>query len=227
MDESAEAAHLVVMRAVLDKIGREDLLLKGGTALMFGYGIQRVSRDLDFDARRPIRDIEEKLKDLDIDDVTVVGIDTLKNTETITRYRVRYESPQGLQSLKVEISYRQPFDESDDVLTVEGIRFASLPRLIDQKLRAAHDGDHLRTRARDLYDLDFLATNYPDAFTKSLAERLAAFSEDLELLFSRYKPAFEEDDFEITDANLEEMVLRLHENVRRIRHRIETSRTIP
>lgn len=211
------------MRAVLDKIGREHLVLKGGTALMFGYGIARSSRDLDFDATRPVRDIEKKLKDVDVEDVSVIGIDTLKNTDTVTRYRIRYESPQGRQSLKIEISYRQPFDENNDVLVIDGIRFASLPRIIDQKLQAAHDGEHSRTRARDLYDLDFLAANYRDAFTPDLADRLSAFSKDPAALFDRYKPAFIEDEFSITDADLEELVLRLHENGLRM----QTPRNIP
>jgi predicted nucleotidyltransferase component of viral defense system len=212
MNEGAEKTHLAVMRAVLDTVGREHLLLKGGTALMFGYGIDRTSRDLDFDSDRPVRNIEHKLADVHVDGVTITGVDTLKNTATVTRYRLMYESPEGLQSLKIEISYRQRFDEHDDVVVIDGVRFASLARIINQKLLAAYDGEHPRTRARDLHDLEFLARTFPDEFDVGAAARLAAFASDPDLLLSRYKPAFVEEGLAKAETDLEGLILRLHEN---------------
>ena len=45
-----ERLHYQVMQGCLNAIQKEKpLVLKGGTALMLGYGLQRFSEDLDFD----------------------------------------------------------------------------------------------------------------------------------------------------------------------------------
>jgi predicted nucleotidyltransferase component of viral defense system len=207
MDEQRyDEHHKAVMRAVIKAIGERDLLLKGGTALLFGYGIDRFSDDLDFDANRPVRDIERKISRIALNDqnITVLRVDTLKNTDTVGRYRVQYTAPSGTHSLKVEISYQ----------------VASIRRLIDQKLLAAFDGERPRTKARDLYDLEFLSKNYPEEFTEDLARRFRDFTADPERLFSIYLPAFQEDDLVFhTDAEIEEMVLGLHDAAEQIQQR--------
>jgi hypothetical protein len=49
--------HEAVMRAVLENIGREQLVLKGGTALILGYGVRRTTRDLDIDVSRRLKNL--------------------------------------------------------------------------------------------------------------------------------------------------------------------------
>ncbi len=227
MDSDADDSdvHQAVMRAVLAKIGHDNLVLKGGAALIFGYGVKRHTNDLDFDAERPTRDLEKRIKTIDVGDVKIVGIDRLKNTDTVTRYRLNYETPEGSDSLKIEISYRQGIIDDEDVFIIDGLRFSSLARIIDQKLRAAFDGDRPRTRARDLYDLDAIAREHPEAFTSKTAERLLQFAADPSQIVSRYKPAFVEDDFDITDDDLEEMALRLSENAKQIQQNISVRDT--
>jgi predicted nucleotidyltransferase component of viral defense system len=222
MDEREyEEHHKAVMRAVIASISDSDLLLKGGTALMFGYGIDRFSDDIDFDANRPIRDIEKKISRAQIsNDIKIVRVDTLKDTNTVGRYRVQYASPSGIHSLKVEISYRNGFVAQDAVL-VEGFQVAAVSRIIDQKLLAAFDGERPRTKARDLYDLEFLSKNFPKEFTPELARRFKEFTDDPERLFSLYRPAFKEDDLIFrTDDEIEEIVLRLHDNAQAIYRRV-------
>ena len=46
----AEAAHVEIMRAVAKDIQDLPMVLKGGTALLLCYGLDRFSEDLDFDA---------------------------------------------------------------------------------------------------------------------------------------------------------------------------------
>ncbi len=70
------------------------------------------------------------------------------------------------------------------------MRIAKIERIIDNKLCACFDGEHTRTKARDLFDLHFLAKHYEEHFNLDLASRLKDFSKDpdnSERLFSRCK----------------------------------------
>jgi predicted nucleotidyltransferase component of viral defense system len=45
-----DAAHEQLMKSILKGIDDTPLVLKGGTALLLAYGLDRFSEDLDFDA---------------------------------------------------------------------------------------------------------------------------------------------------------------------------------
>lgn len=205
-------SHIDLMSAVLNEIGRENLVLKGGTALMFAYGLDRPSEDLDFDAARKPRDIETRIRSVAVPGITIDTLDKPKDTETVTRFILRYHLDDGEpKRLKIEISYRDPVDDVD-IKVINGIRFASVSRILHQKLLAAHDGKNPRTKARDLYDLDFIARKHPKAVTEPLAERLADFASDPAILESRYREAFEQDN--LIDADITTISLRLCDNAK-------------
>ncbi len=66
------------------------------------------------------------------------------------------------------------------------MRIAKVKRIIDNKLCACFDGEHTRTKARDLFDLHFLAKHYEEHFSLDLATRLKEFSKDPDKLVSDY-----------------------------------------
>ncbi|GAA9449718.1 hypothetical protein UBN105_12300 [Helicobacter pylori] len=103
------------------------------------------------------------------------------------RYMVRYATKDNKeeQTLKLEISYRDAPKESE-VNVIEGMRIAKIERIIDNKLCACFDGEHTRTKARDLFDLHFLAKHYEEHFNLDLASRLKDFSKDPDKLVSDY-----------------------------------------
>lgn len=196
------------MRSILKGINDTPLLLKGGTALLLAYGLDRFSEDLDFDA--PLKlNLESRIRRSVPSGTAIEGIDLLKDTPTVTRYRVRYHSEHGKRSLKIEISYRDP-PKKIETRHMNGIVVASLQRIVDQKLRAAYDGDDPRSKVRDLYDLDFIARRWPVVFNNQLASRLRAFAEDPDVLASRYKADYDEDDLIPDLIELEQLSLRLH-----------------
>ncbi len=203
-----EVLHKKLMYAVLKGIADTPLVLKGGTALMIAYGLDRFSEDLDFDAPHKLN-LESRIRRNMPYGVGMIGFDLVKDTESVTRYRARYQSEDSLRALKVEISYRTPALESD-VLTVAGVRVYSLMRIIDQKLNTVHDGHKPRTAIRDLYDLDFISRKFTEAFTPELAVRLAEFSARPDALISRYQQAWLEDNLVRDRIGLEELALRLH-----------------
>lgn len=203
-----DAVHERLMRSILEGIDETPLVLKGGTALLLVYGLDRFSEDLDFDAPHKLN-LESRIRRSVPFGIKLVGIDQLKDTPTVTRYRVHYQSEHGPRSLKLEISYRSP-PQHLDVRSVSGFRVASLPRIIDQKLRAAYDGDNPRSKIRDLYDLEFIARRWPAVFTSELASRLRAFAADPDVLAVRYRADYEEDDLVPDLVELEELALSAH-----------------
>lgn len=56
-----QSAHVRVMRAVLAAMQDSPLVLKGGTALLLCYGLDRFSEDLDFDAPKKLN-LESRLE---------------------------------------------------------------------------------------------------------------------------------------------------------------------
>lgn len=226
-----DATHEKLMRSVLKSISDTPLVLKGGTALLFGYRLDRFSEDLDFDSDRKLN-LESKIKRCVPFGIKLDGIDTLKDTGALTRYRVRYHSEHGPRSLKLEISYRTP-PASSDIRNIMGCRVSSLQRIIDQKLKASFDGEDPRSKVRDLYDLCFVARRWPAIFTDQLSSRLSLFAKNPEALVQRYQADYNEDDLIPDLADLEELAVDIHCRAEDIKHslldvskRIEAIRTL-
>lgn len=205
---AGDRIHLKLMRSILEAIKDTPLVLKGGTALMLAYGSERFSDDLDFDAPHKLN-LKSRIKRSVPAGMAIQGIDLLKDTAFVTRYRIRYQSERGVRSLKLEISYRTPLEESE-IHLINGIRVASLERLADQKLKAAHDGKDPRSKVRDLYDLDFMAQNWAEVFNHELASRLRSFAADPDALVTRYQADYDEEDFIPDLIELEQLALQLH-----------------
>ncbi|WRG03511.1 nucleotidyl transferase AbiEii/AbiGii toxin family protein [Helicobacter pylori] len=169
--------HEKLMRAIVKNLADTPMALKGGTALYLGYGLNRFSEDLDFDCHKKIN-LLGRVKS---------AIHIKKDTDSVGRYMVRYATKDNKeeQTLKLEISYRDAPKESE-VNVIEGMRIAKIERIIDNKLCACFDGEHTRTKARDLFDLHFLAKHYEEHFNLDLASRLKDFSKDPDKLVSDY-----------------------------------------
>lgn len=202
-----DAAHARLMRSILVGAAETPLVLKGGTALLMTYGLDRFSEDLDFDSPQKVnllRIVERRMPP----GFAIAKLDTTKNTGTVTRHRLLYSSPEGERTLKLEVSYRSPAG-AEEVRVFDGLRVASIGRIAHQKLLAAHDGDKPRSKIRDLYDLDFIARRYPAAFTDGLIARFRAFASNPDDLLSRYRPDYEEDDLVQELVELETLATRI------------------
>ena len=90
--------------------------------------------------------------------------------------------------MKVEVSFRQE-PTAGDIATVDGIRSYKAPALFDQKMKAAAD----RTKARDLFDLGFLAATYGDKISTEQLLRADEFSRDDEAIADTYRYVFNND----------------------------------
>lgn len=132
--EERNTAHEKLMVAILQNLSDTPLVLKGGTALYLGYGLNRFSEDLDFDSNKNLN-LLNKVKESTPVGFKIDNINVKKDTETVSRYVIQYSVPKiGLQdALKMEISYRTPVPE-EQVTVKNGIRFSSIERIIHKTL---------------------------------------------------------------------------------------------
>lgn len=154
--------HEKLMLNILKNLSDTPLVLKGGTALYLGYGLNRFSEDLDFDSSKKLN-LLNKIKSSAPYGIIIDDINVKKDTDTVSRYIVNYHvSNTNIDdSLKIEISYRT-LAPAEQITIKDGIRFSSVERIIDNKLHAAYDGDNTRTKGRYLFDLHFLEANIPN-----------------------------------------------------------------
>jgi len=92
------------------------------------------------------------------------------------------------------------------------MQIATVETIAKHKIAAAITGDNPRTAARDLFDLEFLTSAHPGAFSPGQWQALQDFLDDPQAVVERYSPAFADDPL-LVDQNPEEIVLTLQANV--------------
>lgn len=175
-------AKLAFMLDFLSRVSTKPMVLKGGTALLLCYGLDRPSFDLDFDGW-------ERLK-LDSVIKATPGIKSFvkhKDTETVLRYKVKLDADPSGKPLKIEVSFRETKPEV--MSEVNGIRVHGIRHLISQKILALSK----RGAARDLFDVIFLAERYHDDFSDAEKDMLRKLYESLDQTFASFHEAFDED----------------------------------
>lgn len=205
--------HIKFMWNILNNLKDTPMVLKGGTCLMFAYGLDRFSEDLDFDS--PLKlNLESKIMLASKNTVKVDSINLKKDTSTVTRYMIRYHDKNIHGILKIETSYRSPLS-SEEIFIKDGVKFCSLHKMLDYKLTAAYDGENTRTRARDLYDICFLTKKYHNCFTKSEIERLKSFGKDIDKIYEQFESSFSTDQL-LSHIDLEDLLIDFQDNISRL-----------
>lgn len=200
----AEQSHVRIMQAIAKDLSDLPMVLKGGTALLLCYGLDRFSEDLDFDAPKKFNvagRVDKVLSRLTSEHV----VRTVKDTETVQRLKIQYRTEDVSRLLKIETSFRRE-PEEESVVTLDGIKTYKVSELISQKLRALEN----RTKARDLYDVAFLHRQYSHEFTDHSRAVLSALVKDINALESRFHLAFEDDSI-LRVEQLPELLLQLQE----------------
>ena len=142
-------------------------ILKGGTALMECYGLDRESEDIDLDA--PGRGVSKSafFKKIDLycqkrDYSYRIG----KDTDTVQRVFLNYGAEN--RPLKVELSYRRANIPEQASSMVNGIRVYGINELTMMKSSAYL----ARDKIRDLYDLSFICRAHFDELSPAAVETL-------------------------------------------------------
>ncbi len=185
--------HVHLMWAIARDFHDIPIVLKGGTALLLCYGLDRFSEDLDFDAPKKFN-IAGRVKKILSQKAKTHNIRTVKDTETVQRIKAHYTSTSSDRLLKIEISFRTPPREEQTTI-IDGIRTYPIGTLIEQKINAL---EH-RTVTRDLYDMAFLTRQYAEYFSASSVQKLADLMADVDAVGQRFQGACAKD--EILDAS--------------------------
>jgi predicted nucleotidyltransferase component of viral defense system len=130
-------------------------VLKGGTALMMCYGLDRFSEDIDFDGY--IDGMENIVASFTKE--TGTHYRTAKNTPTVQRYFIHYENTHRIEPkpLKIEVSYRSKWSDAKPFVTgINGISTYEINTQLRLKLGAFMGRDKIR----DLYDIVFIGLTY-------------------------------------------------------------------
>lgn len=156
-----------VLREVNDPAGKDEYVLKGGTALSLLHGLDRFSEDIDLDALSC--DIEHSHLEAAVEAVCEREGWTFrlsKDTQTTQRFFMNYGSP--ATPLKIEASYRNARVREDLYEKREGICAYTLDALAGMKASAYL----ARDKVRDLYDVAWLASERLDDLAPSACDAL-------------------------------------------------------
>lgn len=162
-----QTEHFKVISDFLTQLNAvtSDFVLKGGTSLMMCYNLDRFSEDIDLDARRGNKNIEQ------IVDVFCkqynYAYNVNKDTDTVKRYMIHYTEKRN-KPLKVEISYRRRSIGNDETTNINGIEVYNIDSLCIMKASAYQ----ARDKIRDLYDICFLCNNYWDYLSEGAINAL-------------------------------------------------------
>ena len=210
--------HIDIMKGIVGSVNDLPITPKGGTALLLGYGLDRFSEDLDFDANKKLN-IKTRVEKILKNKTTDYSINLVKNTQTVQRYKIHYVKNERKGILKIETSYRDIFT-NDDVIEkgFEGVRIKiyKVEKLLDQKLLAA---EH-RSEARDLYDINFLISTYLSHFNQKALRKIMNFVDNINNLEDKYRYSFQED-YLFDEDDLSAVLLNLDEQVDSVRSQID------
>lgn len=149
----AEQDHKQVVHQFLKQMNAisSSFILKGGTALVECYGLDRFSENIDLDASHA------KLHGFMDDFCKSSGyswrID--KDTLAVNRFVIAY-GPDRKKQLTVEVSYRSKVIPPDTYTEADGIQVYTIDRMAQLKSAAYLSRD----RIRDLYDLCYICSQY-------------------------------------------------------------------
>jgi predicted nucleotidyltransferase component of viral defense system len=200
------ALHIQLMREIARDFQDLPMVLKGGTALLLCYGLDRFSEDLDFDALKPFN-ILPRVERVLSRNVHSYLVKIVKDTSTVQRLKTHYKGVSSERLLKIETSFRAKPTELD-ICMVDGIKTYKIEKLIEQKVNALAN----RTAARDLYDVAFLMRQYWLKFSKEAKQQLSEVVKDIDGLEQRFQDAFVEDEILDLDS-LPTIILQINEKL--------------
>lgn len=163
-DNDWKDGHLKVIADFLQYLNActDQFVLKGGTALMMCYGLDRFSEDIDLNCKKQdIREIVRRFCDSHHFEYKVA-----KDTATVKRCFIDYGNPN--HKLKVEVSYRKNTLADQSVRKIKGIVVYDINQMAMLKCNAYLGRD----RIRDLYDLCFIFKNYEDDLSLAVKNQL-------------------------------------------------------
>ena len=138
----------------------DEYVLKGGTALLTCYNLDRFSEDIDLDSKNKIKKFVDTYCSKNKYIYRIA-----KDTDTTKRFFIHYGNV--MHPLKIEMSFRSIILNSD-CTKINDIKVYSINKLMNLKLNAYNTRDTIR----DLYDITFIAKHYWDSLTPEIKSNI-------------------------------------------------------
>ena len=177
MGDLENRIHNQLIKTIVNNLGDTPLILKGGTALMLAYNMDRYSEDIDYDSNTKL-DLESLLHTIMQDNTRMnFTLNTKKDTDTTSRVLIHY-STEKISSgiLKVEIKNNIHL-EAEEIHNAPGFFVYSIDRLCQDKIETSRE----RIKPRDFYDLGYIANRYKKKLSNHNITALADLSNDKDL----------------------------------------------
>lgn len=163
--EDKYEAHLKIINDFLDFLYRNQpkkspFILKGGTALLRCYKLNRFSEDIDLDCNHSNNSIFKIIEEFC--NIHKFEFRIAKDSELVKRCLIHY--PNEFHPLKIEISYRNTTIDCDTYTDINNTIVYNIDYLFMQKMNAYTSRDKLR----DLFDVTFIYINYKNSLNKQL-----------------------------------------------------------
>jgi predicted nucleotidyltransferase component of viral defense system len=204
--------HLeIIDRAIsaVNNINKRPFIIKGGTALMKCYNLDRISEDVDFDCDNSLLNENRELLLKSVNNLCREFSDgyirIAKDTPTTQRIMLHYG---GARPLKIETSYRRKNIPEDETAIINDIRTYKINPLCQLKT-AAYLG---RDKIRDLYDITFIIDRYWDNLNEETIADLRRAFEYKDIAQFDYLLATQDDSL-IDKAKLEDRFLSAFDKV--------------
>ncbi len=190
MSDISDRIHKVLIQTIVNALADKPLVLKGGTALMLAYDLDRYSEDIDYDSNTKI-DLPSCLNDVMSNHTRMrYEIATKKHTDTTSRVYITYSTEKTKDvTLKVETKNNRHLSV-DDIRSEPGFKVYTIDKICQHKLYASSE----RIKARDFYDLGFIARHYKHKLTDKNLNKLKELGNDVSI-HALYKKQWTKDDF--------------------------------
>jgi Uncharacterized conserved protein len=151
-NNSWRVKHRVVMTEFLKYLNEKsnDFVLKGGTALMICYGLDRFSEEIEMDG------VQGNISGIIVDFCNNEGYSysIVKDTDIAKSYVIDYGDTE--RPVKVEVFFRRKSIDPDEVDRIQGISVYKVEYICIMKVNA-YNRNH---KIRDLYDLMYICNNF-------------------------------------------------------------------
>ena len=169
--------HKVLIKTIVKALADKRLVLKGGSALMLAYNLDRYSEDIDYDSNTKINLVPHLNKIMNNQHRMDYKIITKKHTDKANRFDIKYSTERAEDvTLKIETKNNCHIPTTA-FHSKPGFKVYTINRICEGKLHAASE----RIKARDFYDLGFIARNYKQKLTEQNLNNLKKLANDVSI----------------------------------------------
>ena len=173
MNDIPDRIHQTLIRTVVKGLSDTTMVLKGGTALLLVYSLDRHSVDIDYDSPAKL-DLPSRLDGIMRSTRMEYKIVNRKHTNTTSRVFIHYKTGRVKDGrLKIETKNNRVINPSHAHKN-PGFWVYTIDKLCEHKL----DAINTRTKGRDLYDLAHIAKHFRSELSADNVTNLQALARD-------------------------------------------------